>query len=164
LLLLTRLQARDYWDAAAAAAWRRGRGYFAVAVLLWLAAAYSGRAEVTHVLAAMAVGVLLWSLYFALGFRAFSRGIQTNGLGMLLTLGLPLAAYGFYRASYSPLAALLPPGGVYGAAAGRLGWTGLIGAVFCAVATIAMAREALAHCDRDLRRWYDLNHGRKVMT
>jgi hypothetical protein len=164
LLLLTRLQARDYWDAAAAAAWRRGRGYFAVAILLWLAAAYSGRAEVTHVLAAMAVGVLLWSLYFALGFRAFSRGIQTNGLGMLLTLGLPLAAYGFYRASYGPLAALLPPGGVYGAGAGRLGWTGLIGAVLCAAATIAMAREALAHCDRDLRRWYDLNHGRKVMT
>ena len=26
-----------YWHAAAAAAWRRGRGYFAVAVLLWAA-------------------------------------------------------------------------------------------------------------------------------
>ena len=38
LLLLTRLDARDYWEAAAAAAWRRGRGYFAVAVLLWAAA------------------------------------------------------------------------------------------------------------------------------
>jgi hypothetical protein len=164
LLLLTRLQARDYWDAAAAAAWRRGRGYFAVAVLMWLAAAFSGRAEFAQILAAMAVGVLLWSLYFALGFRAFSRGIQTNGLGMLLTLGLPLAAYVLYRASYGSLAAIVPPGGVYGACVGRFGWTGLAGAALCALATLAMAREALAHCDRDLRRWYDLNHRRKVMA
>ena len=36
LLLLTDLEARDYWQAAAAAAWTRGRGYFAVAVLLWV--------------------------------------------------------------------------------------------------------------------------------
>src|SRR5262249_49174741 len=43
LLLLTHLQGEDYWDAAAAAAWRRGRGYFGVAVLLWAAAAISGR-------------------------------------------------------------------------------------------------------------------------
>jgi hypothetical protein len=31
LLLLTRLGPGDYWDAAAAAAWKRGRGYFGVA-------------------------------------------------------------------------------------------------------------------------------------
>ncbi|HEY1860234.1 MAG TPA: hypothetical protein VGG61_07765 [Gemmataceae bacterium] len=164
LLLLTRLQARDYWDAASAAAWRRGRGYFAVAVLMWLAAAFSGRADVAQILAAIAVGVLLWSLYFALGFRAFSRGIQTNGLGMLLTLGLPLFAYVLHRAAFGPWAALLPPGGVYSACVGPLSWTVLAGAALCALATLAMAREALAHCDRDLRRWYDLNHGRKVMT
>src|SRR5262249_47291198 len=108
--------------------------------------------------------VLLWSLYFALGFRAFSRGIQSIGLGMFLTLGLPFAAYGLYRASFGPLAALLPPGGVYGAATGPLEWTGLAGAILCAAATLLMARAALAHCDRDLRRWYDLNHGRKVMS
>ena len=34
VLLVTRLSAFDYWHAAAAAAWRRGRGYFAVALLL----------------------------------------------------------------------------------------------------------------------------------
>src|SRR5262249_53622262 len=32
LLLLTNLQPRDYWDAAASAAWVRGRGYFLTAV------------------------------------------------------------------------------------------------------------------------------------
>ena len=44
------------------------------------------------ILAALAAGVLLWCLYFALGFRAFSRGMQANGLGLVLTLVLPLVA------------------------------------------------------------------------
>ena len=46
LLLLTRLEARDYWEAAAAAAWRRGRGYLGVALLLWTAAAIAGRGRI----------------------------------------------------------------------------------------------------------------------
>src|SRR5262249_47050159 len=33
LLLMTGLRPRDYWGAASAAAWQRGRGYFSVAVL-----------------------------------------------------------------------------------------------------------------------------------
>src|SRR5262245_54827032 len=90
LLLLTRLDGRDYWNAAAAAAWSRGRGYFAVAMLLWSAALISGKATVFDVAGAVAAGVLLWGLYFSLGFRQFARGVQGNGLGMLLTVGLPL--------------------------------------------------------------------------
>ena len=43
LLLLSGLDARDYWNAAAAAAWKRGRGYFAVALLLWASAVVAGR-------------------------------------------------------------------------------------------------------------------------
>ena len=35
LLLLTDLSGDDYCHAALAAAWRRGRGYFVVAVVLW---------------------------------------------------------------------------------------------------------------------------------
>src|SRR6185437_3846584 len=97
LLLLTRLEARDYWEAAAAAAWRRGRGYLGVAVLLWMAAAIADRAPIAQVSVALASAVLLWSLYFALGFRAFSQGTQANGLGLLLTVGLPLTAYGLTR-------------------------------------------------------------------
>ena len=109
LLLLTQLNARDYWEAAAAAAWRRGRGYFSVAVLLWLAAAVSGQAGLPQIVAAAAAGMLLWALYFVLGFRAFSRGMQANGLGLLLTLGLPLVAYAANQAGWQRLALLLPP-------------------------------------------------------
>ena len=43
LLLMTELGARDYWSAAAAAAWKRGRGYFFVALVLWLAGAIAGK-------------------------------------------------------------------------------------------------------------------------
>src|SRR5262249_38089996 len=114
MLLLTRLDAHDYWHAAAAAAWRRGRGYFAVAVVLWAAAVAAGQVSVGQLLAATAAGVILWGLYFALGFRAFSRGLQANGLGLLLTVGLPALAYGFYRVGCPSLAALVPPGSVYG--------------------------------------------------
>src|SRR5205823_5769883 len=60
LLLLTDLSGRDYWDAASAAAWRRGRGYFAVAVILWLAAAVAGQATVAQVAGAVAAAVALW--------------------------------------------------------------------------------------------------------
>ena len=116
LLLLTRLQARDYWDAAAAAAWQRGRGYFATAGILWIAALISGQARLVQVVAALAAGVLLWCLYFALGFRAFSRGVQANALGMFLTLGLPLAVYGCEHSQHPILAGLLPPGSLHAAA------------------------------------------------
>src|SRR5262249_58111490 len=64
LLLLTELKGEDYWGAAAAAAWRRGRGYFAIALLLWAAAVVSGRITPAQAAAALAAGVLLWSAYF----------------------------------------------------------------------------------------------------
>src|SRR5262249_55701775 len=85
LLLLTGLNGREYLMAAAAAAWRRGRGYFGVALVLWLAALAAGKATLLQLLAALTAAVTLWCLYFALGFRAFLRGRQANGLGMFLT-------------------------------------------------------------------------------
>src|SRR5205823_1751524 len=97
LSLLTQLGPRDYWHAAARAAWKRGRGYFAVAVVLWAAAALAGQVPADRALAAVAAGVLLWALYFALGFRSFARGVHANGMGMLLAVGLPLAAAGLFR-------------------------------------------------------------------
>ncbi|HZT81369.1 MAG TPA: hypothetical protein VFA26_14160, partial [Gemmataceae bacterium] len=164
LLLLTRLGPRDYWDAAAAAAWRRGRGYFGVAALLWLAAVLAGKVAVLPALAALAAGVLLWAMYFALGFRAFTRGQQANGLGMALTLGLPLAAFACFQAGWPRLAALAPPGGVYGAAAGLAAPDWLPGALLAGGVALAVARHALARCDGELRRWYEQHHGRKVVT
>jgi hypothetical protein len=161
LLLLTRLGPRDYWEAAAAAAWRRGRGYLGVAGVLWLAALAGWRAGPAEVLAAAAV--LLWALYFALGFRAFARGAQANGLGLLLAVGLPLAAWACARAGSPALAALLPPGMVYGAQ-GAVSWSWLAGPVAAAALTLAVSRRSLRHGDADLRRWYDLHHGHKVMA
>jgi hypothetical protein len=163
LLLLTELSAEDYWNAAAAAAWRRGRGYFAVAMLLWITAALGGKISVTFVIAAAAVGVLLWALYFALGFRAFSRGHQANGLGMALTVGLPLAAYGLHRLSWPLVGDWLPPGAIYSAGAGSVSAAWLVGPVVIAAATLLVARRSLQRCDSQLRHWYDLHCGRKVM-
>jgi hypothetical protein len=163
LLLLTDLSGHDYWDAAAAAAWRRGRGYFAVAVLLWLAAAVAGRATVAQVMAAVAAGVVLWGLYFVLGFRAFAHGRQANGLGSLLTLGLPLGTFALARAGWPALAALTPPGTVYYALAGGASpITWLSGTLFAGAAAVILGRRAQQRCDRDLRAWYDKNSGRKL--
>jgi hypothetical protein len=157
LLLLTDLQPADYWHAAAAAAWQRGRGYFAIAGMLWLAGLLAGRLTLGQALAAAAAGVLLWGLYFTLGFRAFSRGTQANGLGMLLTIGLPLLVFGADRAGMAEISAALPPGLVYSAAAAPVGMVAALGALCIAGAVLLMARRALHHGDLELRRWYALH-------
>jgi hypothetical protein len=89
--------------------------------------------------------------------------VQANGLGALLTLGLPLAASGLCRAGGPVLAALLPPGGVYTAAAEPPALAALPGPLITAGLTLALARLGLDRCDRDLRHWYALHHGHKVM-
>ena len=71
LLLLTDLTGHDYWLAAAAAAWRRGRGYFAVAIILWFTLGFGGRATWLQVGAGIGAGVLLWAFSFTIGFRTF---------------------------------------------------------------------------------------------
>jgi hypothetical protein len=163
LLLLTGLEARDYWHAATAAAWRRGRGYFAVAALLWLAEGISGAASFSQVLAGFCAGVILWGLYFALGFRAFSRGLQASALGMFLTLGLPLLAFALYQAGWPGVAALLPPGSVYQPSTGQPSWTWPAGPLLGATAALAVTRWGFAHCLEDLRRWYNRHHGQRVL-
>lgn len=162
LLLLTRLEPDDYWHAATAAAWKRGRGYFAVALLLWGAATVAGRLTTTQVAVAIATGVLLWAFYFTLGFRAFARGGRANGLGMLLTVGLPLATFALTRAGVPALAGLLPPGGMFRAAGSGLDPAALTGVVLAAGVSVIYARRSLAECDAQLRLWYDRHCGSKV--
>jgi hypothetical protein len=135
-----------------------------VALLLWLAALVSGRLPALQVTQAVASGVLLWTLYFTLGFRAFSRGVQANGLGLLLTVGLPLAAWALSRLAGPALGTLLPPGVVYGACAFPASVLGLSAAVGIALLTLLIARQALSQGDADLRRWYDQHQGVKVVT
>ncbi|MBY0523176.1 MAG: hypothetical protein K2R98_07245 [Gemmataceae bacterium] len=163
LLLLTGLDASDYWDAAAAAAWRRGRGYFFIACILWTAAFLAGRMDLLQVFGAFSASVVLWGLYFAVGFRAFSRGTQANGLGSILTLGLPLLAMGLTRAGSPAMAALVPPGSVYYATDQPPGALWPAGAVLSGVLALLWSRHALKHCDQELRQWYDLNHGSKLL-
>jgi hypothetical protein len=161
LLLLTDLRPEDYWNAAAAAAWFRGRGYLWVAGLLLLASALGGRTTILDLVAGLSVAVLLWAFYFAMGFRGFARGSQANGLGLLLTVGLPLIAFLLGRLGLPVLGSLLPPGLVFYAAAGSLGWMQATGASLMAVITLVVIRQSLRECDASLRRWYDQNHGSK---
>jgi hypothetical protein len=164
LLLLTRLTAGDYWNAAAAAAWRRGRGYFLIALVLWGATAVAGQASFVQILAALAAGVLLWGLYFTLGFRAFAHGMRANGLGMLLTVGLPFVVVVLWRINLPGLAGLLPPGSVFSAAAHSTTGLWFLGPLVVAILTLHLSRHSLSTCDADLRRWYDQHHGQKVVA
>lgn len=162
LLLLTELDAQDYWEASTAAAWRRGRGYFYVALLLWGAGLAAGRMDAVQVGAALGASIILWGLFFALGFRAFSRGMQASGLGSLLTLGLPVVVIALAKAGWPVLAALLPPGSIYYATDGQPTFLWALGPILGGVATLIISRRALENCDAELRRWYEHNHGSQI--
>ena len=163
LLLLTDLRGVDYWRAACAAAIRRGRGYFYVAVILWIALAVSGQATIQQVIASCAAGLMMWTFSFAIGFRAFASGVQANGLGSLLTLGLPFLTWALLRGNVPWLATILPPGSVYVALAYPLSWWWAIGPILIGGITLAITRVALSSCESNLRLWYDRNQGTKTM-
>jgi hypothetical protein len=161
LLLLTELTGRDYAHASLAAAWRRGRGYLVGAVALWLALGVSGRNGWPEVLAAAAGGALLWAFSFAVGFRAFAAGNQSNGVASLVTLGLPLALFGLVRADLGALAGLVPTGLCYLPLRDGVTAAWAVGFVLTGATTAVLARRGLNGCEADLRRWYDRNQGKK---
>ncbi len=164
LLLLTELEPRDYWNAALAAAWSRGRDYLIIAAILGLAGWLGGRLSLVELFSAIAVATLVWTLYFALGFQAFARGQEANGLGLLLTVGLPLGTVVLYQIGLVGVAQVLPPGSLFGAGGPASGETWLLGALLAAVTTLAATRMALACCDRQLRHWYDRHSGARVIS
>ena len=163
LLLLTDLDAGDYWHASLSAAWRRGRGYLIVAAILLMALGISGRATLPQIVASVSAAAILWGFSFAIGFLAFSSGLQANGLGSFLTLGLPLITFAAIRAGQSTLAALLPPGAVYVSLTATPDWRWLPGPLLIATLTLWLARKALSKCEGDLRRWYDRHQGTQVV-
>jgi hypothetical protein len=158
LMLLTELDGRDFAHAAAAAAWRRGRGYFFAAAILWLSLGLSSRNAWSGVLAAALGGALLWGLLFAIGFQSFAKGRQTNGLATLMTIGLPVVLVLVYRSGYGEWAGLIPTGWCYVPL--RSGWdtpwfTGMAcGTLFTSVLLSAGIRD----CKRHLQNWYDQHH------
>lgn len=163
LLLLTELDGRSFWQAAASAAWRRSRGYFVLSMFLWIVAACAETIAPIQALAGIAAGVLLWSFYFALGFRAFAKGVQANQLGLVLTLLLPIATLVLAQNDWRQVAILLPPGSVYFGSTDvpNLWW--LMGPLTAGMVTLFIARNAMTHCETELRRWYDRNHGANIV-
>lgn len=159
LLLLTDLEGISYWHAAVTAAWRRSRWYFLIALLMWLSAALGGVISGMQALAGLTAGVILWGFYFTLGFRAFSRGVQANRLGTILTLLLPLATILLARSDWPRLAVLLPPGSVYFGSTATTDLWWMIGPLCAGVITLLLARRSLDQCDGELRAWYDQHHG-----
>ncbi|HLW64228.1 MAG TPA: hypothetical protein VKS79_02840, partial [Gemmataceae bacterium] len=111
----------------------------------------------------IAAGVLLWTFSFAVGFRAFSRGMHANGLGSFLTLGLPVIAGVLIQLRAPVLSALVPPGAVYLAQTGEPSWLWLPGPLLTGLTTLAIARSARSRCVRELRRWFDRNQGGKSL-
>ncbi len=159
LLLLTELDGLAYWHASALAAWKRGRGYFLTALVLWGAGLLAGQLSWTQVFFSVAAGVILWGLYFALGFWAFSKGMQAASLGLVLTLGLPLVTFLLVKNGWPLLAALLPPGSVYLHLSAASTWSWNIGPIMCGTVALLLARWSLARCEGHLRHWYEVNQG-----
>jgi hypothetical protein len=159
LLLLTDIDGLAYWYASTLAAWKRGRGYFLTALLLWGAGLLAGQLSWTQLFANVAAGVILWGLYFTLGFWAFSKGMQATSLGLGLTLGLPLVTFLLVKNGWHLEAALLPPGSVYLPLTAASTWTWSIGPILCGTVALLLARWSLARCEGQLRRWYELNQG-----
>lgn len=162
LLLLSDLTGRDYWHASLAAAWRRGRGYLAIAAILWLALAVSGRVAWYESLAAATGGLTLWAFSFAVGFRAFSTGNQASGIASLLTLGLPLLLFVLLRTGFDTLAGFVPTAACYLPLKTGLTWSWAAGLALTTAATVSLTRQGLARCETELRTWYDANQGRKT--
>lgn len=163
LLLLTELDGRDYWGAAWAAAWRRGRGYFAVAAILWLSALIADKITWQQGVAALAMSCASIAFSFALGFRAFTRGTKASGLGMFLTVGMPCLALLLWQAGYPQLAALTPPGAVFAAVRMPLTLFWWLAPAGYALGAFLIARPAMACCTVALREWYSLHHGKRAL-
>ena len=84
---------------------------------------------------------------------------------MLLTLGLPLLVFVLDRLHLPFVGVLLPPGLVFAAGAGATPVLALLASALLLLSvTVAISLRAMKYCDRNLRCWYDVNQGQKVMT
>ena len=162
LLLLTDLSGKDYWHASLSAAWKRGRSYLVIALVLWVALVASNRVAWYQAAAAAMGGVALWAFSFAVGFRAFSTGRQAGGIATLFTIGLPILLFALLRAKLEVVAAFVPTAACYLPL--KSGITAAWAAGFAVLVASAwwLSRRGLARCETELRNWYDANQGRKT--
>jgi hypothetical protein len=163
LLLLTELNAKDYAHASFSAAWSRGRGYLVGSAMLWIAMMIAGKVMWWDSLAAALGAVAIWALAFAMGYRGFASGNQTNGIASLFTLGLPLALVGLWRIGQLELASLLPIASTFVPMKLGVSLPWAIGFAITTGTAFVLLRTGLDRCDADLRRWYDANQGMKAM-
>lgn len=161
LLLLTELSSNDYAHASFSAAWKRGRGYLVGVILLALAMAIAGRVQWWDAVACLLGAAALWLLAFAVGFRGFASGNQTNGIASLVTLGLPLALVGLWRVGQIELASLLPTSAAFVPLKTGITPAWALGFLGTTLFALGLLRSGLTKCERDLRNWYDANQGRK---
>lgn len=159
LLLLTDLTASDYAHAAFRAAWSRGRGYLGAAALLWIACAINGRISVMDAIAAAFGSLLLWAFAFAVGFRGFATGHQTNGIASLITLGCPMILYAFWTTQQPMLVALVPTSVAFLPMKTGITLEWLAAFAFTGLITTHLLTRGFARCDGDLRKWFDAHQG-----
>jgi hypothetical protein len=76
---------------------------------------------------------------------------------------VPLITYVLFRLGLPALAVVLPPGMIYAPIANLPPLYWVPGPVICGVTALVVGRRALARCDAELRRSYELYHGRKVI-
>jgi hypothetical protein len=84
--------------------------------------------------------------------------MQASTLGLSLTLGLPLATCALAAGGWTFAAALLPPGTVHAPGNPNWQWTWASGTLVGGGLALFLARQALAHCEEQLRRWLDGHH------
>ena len=162
LLLLSDLDAGDYWHASIKASWTRGRGYLFAATLLWLALGVSGRVPWAGVCGAGAGAAVLWCFSFAVGFRLFASGKQTGGLASLLVLGVPALLVAAFQFGVPALGALSPPGLTFLPLKTGPDFVWCVAMAAFGGATLMLSRRALASCVGNLREWTSANHGLKA--
>ena len=162
LLLLTDLSSWDYCHASLSASWKRGRGYLVGAAFLWVALAVSGRIAWYDAIAATLGAFAIWAFSFAVGFRGFSTGNQTNGIASVLTMGMPLALYGLYRYGGEWAATWVPTATTFLPLKTGISIAWLSGFLVTSLAAYCILRKGLRNCDNNLRSWYNANQGTKA--
>lgn len=135
LLLVSPLTAREFLGGSIAAAWTRGKHYFAMAVVAWgVPAALTvivplfrpvSRSKALATLAPTSIWAFLFAMFvaavyvffvFSIAFRNFARlkgDNQVARLGLLLSLGIPLLTSALFFLNLGWLGALVPLGAVF---------------------------------------------------